>query len=125
MIRRARLDRKMKEKELAFLLKVDPATIQNWEIHSIMPSTRYLSKLEQVLNIKFPASLLNNLYLKNPTTLGEKIKQKRLKLRLTQKELANKLGVTPEIISEWEKGKHKPTKRNLERLKVILGFLNI
>ncbi|MCD6402627.1 helix-turn-helix domain-containing protein [bacterium] len=120
MIRKARLDRKMKEKELAFLLKVDPATIQNWEIHGIIPSTRYLSKLEQVLNIKFPASLLTNLYLKNPTTLGEKIKQKRLKLRLTQKEFAKKLGVNVDTIADWEAGRHKPYKRSLSKIREFI-----
>ena len=38
------------------------------------------------------------------------IKLIRGKLDLTQKELANKLGVDPVTVSRWEIGKNKPSK---------------
>ena len=111
----------MKEKELASLLKVNPATIENWEIHNIMPSMRYLSKLEHILNIRIPVPLSNSYCLKNPTTLGGKIKEKRLQLRLSQRELAEKIEVSADAIADWENGKHKPCGRNLEILKNLFG----
>jgi len=120
LIRKARLEKKMKEKELASLLKVNPTTIENWEIHNIIPSMRYLSKLEHILDIRIPASLSNSYCLKNPTTLGGKIKEKRLQLRLSQRELAEKLEVSADTIADWETDRHKPCGRNLSKIREFI-----
>jgi DNA-binding XRE family transcriptional regulator len=42
---------------------------------------------------------------------------------LFQKDLAKRIGVSEMTIVNWEKGKTKPTKRNLEKIKEILGFV--
>lgn len=47
----------------------------------------------------------------HPKTLGEKILRKRLELRLTQVELAMRLGVNDQTVSRWETGEHKPSKK--------------
>ncbi|MBK8164191.1 MAG: helix-turn-helix transcriptional regulator [Gammaproteobacteria bacterium] len=39
-----------------------------------------------------------------PRTLGEHIKKRRLSLKLYQRELAERLGVDPNTILNWEKG---------------------
>ncbi|MGN0629982.1 MAG: helix-turn-helix domain-containing protein [Ruminococcus sp.] len=44
----------------------------------------------------------------------------RKKLGITQKELANKLGVTPNAISQWENGVRNPSLENVKRLADIL-----
>lgn len=44
-------------------------------------------------------------------------------MRLSQRELAGKLGVSPGALSDWEAGRHKPIKRNLEKLKNLLKNL--
>ena len=41
-------------------------------------------------------------------TIGEKIKEVRKAHNMTQQELAKKLGVTPSMISQYEKGKRNP-----------------
>lgn len=41
-------------------------------------------------------------------SLGSKIRDARIKLKLTQTQLANKIGVSFNSISDWENDKHKP-----------------
>lgn len=47
---------------------------------------------------------------------GEKIKSKRKENKLSQEELANKLGITRQAISKWETEKATPTMTNLREL---------
>ena len=46
-------------------------------------------------------------------TLGEKIKELRIKNNLSQEELANKLGVTRQAVSKWEQNLALPDTNNL------------
>jgi DNA-binding XRE family transcriptional regulator len=55
-------------------------------------------------------------------TLGERIKKWRLEYGLFQKDLAKMIGVNEMTIVNWEKGRTKPTRKNLKRLRAILGF---
>jgi transcriptional regulator with XRE-family HTH domain len=55
-----------------------------------------------------------------PTTLGEHIRQRRLKLKLTLKEAAKLLGTNEGSIINWEKGRATP---RVYRLPAILRFL--
>lgn len=43
------------------------------------------------------------------TNLGENIKEMRLRKNMTQSQLANKLGVSKQVISAYEKGKRMPS----------------
>ena len=120
IIVKARLEKKLQAKELANLIGVDPASIKNWERCNIMPSIGYVRRLEEALDVKFPSEMIFPKE-ENNTTLGEKIKHKRLELRLTQKELAERLGITAETVSDWEQGSHKPVGSSLEKLKDFMG----
>ena len=53
--------------------------------------------------------------------IGEKIQLYRKKLELSQEELGQKLLVSRQTISLWEKGQTVPTIDNLIRLKEIFG----
>lgn len=44
------------------------------------------------------------------------LKKQRKKLKLTQEELAEKIGVTQKDISRWENYMHKPSQENLQKL---------
>jgi transcriptional regulator with XRE-family HTH domain len=62
------------------------------------------------------------------TNIGENIKRHRLNAKITQKELANKIGVTHFWICKLEKGKQNNTTLNLliaisEELKISLNQL--
>lgn len=57
-----------------------------------------------------------------PATIGERIRQKRLASRLTQKALARKLkDVSHVAISQWESNTTKPNAQNLYELSVLFG----
>lgn len=61
-------------------------------------------------------------YSKNPTTLGEHIRRSRMDRHLMVKELAERVGVVPETVINWEKRNLKPMRKHLERLRVVLGL---
>lgn len=51
--------------------------------------------------------------------LGEKIKQLRIAKGLTQKQLADKLFVTPQAVSRWEQNEVEPSVSALSELATI------
>jgi transcriptional regulator with XRE-family HTH domain len=52
---------------------------------------------------------------------GAKIRRRRQELRLTQEELAERVGVDASSVLNWEAGKHYP-KRKLGALESVLGI---
>lgn len=54
--------------------------------------------------------------------LGEKIKELRTKNSLTQKDLADKLYVTPQAVSRWEKNEVEPPISTVTELSKIFGI---
>jgi len=54
-------------------------------------------------------------------SLGQRIKMRRQALKLTQQELAEALGLTPQHISAIEKGKRAPSLPSLAKLAEELG----
>lgn len=53
--------------------------------------------------------------------IGEKIKNKRKELNLTQEYLAKELNISRQAVSKWEKGLSEPSMDNLVRLSEIFG----
>lgn len=49
-------------------------------------------------------------------TLGERIKDRREKLKLSQGYVAEQIGVSRQAVSKWETGQSEPTAENLVRL---------
>lgn len=60
-----------------------------------------------------------------PKPLGKRIKQKRIKAGLAQTEVAEKVGVTQPIISQWERGRSSPNADEIEKLRAIVGRFHI
>lgn len=48
--------------------------------------------------------------------LGWKIKQLRIRLALSQGELAEKIGIKQEVLSRWETNKVKPSMKSIKKL---------
>jgi DNA-binding XRE family transcriptional regulator len=68
-----------------------------------------------------PLVITLRLLLHPDRTLGEHIKKWRLEQGLFQRDLAKLIGVDEMTIVNLEKGKTRPTKKNSEKLKTILG----
>lgn len=56
------------------------------------------------------------------STFGDKLKEIRELKNLTQDQLAKKLGVEKQHVSNWERNKNQPGKENLDKLMDVLGI---
>jgi transcriptional regulator with XRE-family HTH domain len=54
-------------------------------------------------------------------TIGDHIKKRRMDLRLTQKELAKRLGVDKTTIQSWEKRRVRPSLVKIMKITEFLG----
>lgn len=55
------------------------------------------------------------------SSISERIKQKRIAVGMTQKELAQKIGVPYQTLQFWENGKRKPKIENILKISDALG----
>ena len=51
----------------------------------------------------------------------EKLKTRRKELKLTQKDIADQLGISYQAYSAWERGVKKPTQENLVKIAQVLN----
>ncbi len=58
----------------------------------------------------------------NDYKFGNLLCELRMKTKLTQGELAIKLGVTNKAISKWENGKAKPTTDTLKKISILFNI---
>ena len=61
-------------------------------------------------------------YIENPQTLGNHIRNRRLKLKMSQKELAKLFGVKKKTIYVWETNKEKPFDWRIPEIVRFLGY---
>jgi len=105
------------QREVGQRTGADETTIYNWENNRSSPSLYFLPKV-----IKF---LGYNPYKDKPKTLGEKLLSYRKNLGMTQKELAQKLGVDPSTLARWERSEGRPSRRSLGAInKIFFKILN-
>jgi transcriptional regulator with XRE-family HTH domain len=101
-IRKRRLDLGLLQREVALLVGVDKTTVFNWEAGIATPNLRAISGVLRFLGY-------------DPTetgsTLGERLRAARKRLGLSHADLAGKLDVDPSTILDWERERHRPTKR--------------
>lgn len=63
-----------------------------------------------------------SIYIKLPymTSMGNRIRKRRKDLKLTQKHIAEHVGVKTPSVTQWESGEYKPNGENLLRLAAVL-----
>ena len=61
----------------------------------------------------------------NPHTIGEHLRKKRIDNRLMQSEVADIIGVSAESIWNWEIGRTKQSKKNLEIINKFVTKLSM
>ena len=78
----------------------------------------------QLYTLEIEINLLdfNPKYPKRPKNFGEMLRKKRMDMRLTMKDIAEKLGVSETTVYNWEIRNKKPYRRTEEKLRSILGL---
>ena len=101
----------MKQRDVAQLLGCDETSVRNWELGKTEPMNKYMPAIIEFLGYDS---------LPKPTTLPEKLIRYRQVRGLSQRQLADELGVCQESISGWEQGMHVPSGSSIRLLSAIL-----
>ncbi|HUV94849.1 MAG TPA: helix-turn-helix transcriptional regulator [Anaerolineae bacterium] len=112
-LRKRRLDLGFLQRDVAQKLGVREATIYNWESNRKSPQLRFLPRIIEFLGY-VP-------YDTQPQALGKRIVLWRRMLGLTQREVAQRLGVDPGTLGCWERDGGRPSKELRERLDIFLS----
>ena len=59
-------------------------------------------------------------YPTNPSNIGEEIKKRRFDLKMTAIQCRKILGVDKSTLVDWERGRHKPNRDHLARIRRFL-----
>lgn len=84
----------LRRKELVALIGVHPTAFDKWRRGVSYPSEENIKKLKAIEENYGPASI----------TTHEELKSRRKSLGLTQKEMAERMGITRVLYSKWESG---------------------
>jgi transcriptional regulator with XRE-family HTH domain len=106
-IRKRRLDLGLLQREVAEKIGVTEATIYHWERQRNAPEIRFIAPIIEFLEYD---------PLPQPESFAERLKTYRLRLGLSQRKLAAKLGIDPGTLGSWERGRRKPSERYRELL---------
>jgi DNA-binding transcriptional regulator YiaG len=79
-------------------------------------------RLVYTLEIEINLLDFNPKYPKNPKNFGEMIRKKRMDMRLTMREIAERLGVSETTVYNWEIKNRKPYRKTEEKLRTILDL---
>ncbi|MBK8464865.1 MAG: helix-turn-helix transcriptional regulator [Chloracidobacterium sp.] len=111
-LRKRRLDQGLTIKNVGEQLKVNEATIHNWETNRRTVQLRFLGRVCDFLGV-CPCDVL--------LPMGVRLKERRVYAGITRKVLAQILKVDGHTISAWEESNQAPTAANIEK---ILQFLD-
>jgi transcriptional regulator with XRE-family HTH domain len=115
-IKTRRLDLKLTKRQLSLKLNVSDVTIYLWEKNRVKPSLAQIPKIIQFLGC--------DPFEKKTENLGERIREYRRVHGLTQKKLAEQLGVDQTTLAGWERRERRPTKRLSEKIIAIVKSLS-
>jgi transcriptional regulator with XRE-family HTH domain len=110
-IRARRLDLKLLQKQVADQIGVHEQTITGWERNATIPEVRYVPAIIQFLGYD---------PLPETNSFSERLATARRALGLSQRKMAEKLGVDPATLLGWETGRHQPTPKSLNLIGRVL-----
>lgn len=105
---------------LARRLAVDDSTVRGWEVGEHPPRLRSGVALDALFR---DVGLANSSPEEGPNSFAERVRTARRARGWDQVELARRLGVSRETVSEWERDRTSPRRGHLERLEALLGNL--
>ena len=113
-LRKRRLDLGLLQREVSERLDIDETTICNWEINCNLPQIRFIPQIIAFLGYDPHDE-------NPPKDLAQRIILTRRRLGMTQKELAQHLGIDVGTLGRWERGIRQPTKRLAQALNSFLA----
>lgn len=131
LIKQARTAKNLTQQELSIKSNVPLSSIKQYETGKRNPKIEQLQKIAEALDVPLTDILfekLEPLFIdesedKDPyIDLGTRIKQARNEKKITQSDLAKKIGVSRIAIGNYERGERQPT---IEILEAIASALNI
>lgn len=111
-IRQRRMDRGLTQRTLAVQLGCWSETVAAWERAQREPPARRWPAIERILG---PGLVPER------DGLPGRVRAARLRLGLTQEELAARAGLDPRTVRNVETGRHRASRRTLGRLAEVLG----
>jgi transcriptional regulator with XRE-family HTH domain len=115
-IKTRRLDLKLTKRELSLRFNVDDVTIYLWENNRAKPSLAQIPKIIEFLG--------RDPFEKETENLGDRIREYRRVHGLSQKKLAEQLGVDQATLAGWERHEHSPMKKLSEKLSSFLQVIS-
>ncbi len=122
----------IRQSEAALKLGVSDRTLSLWETDRVYPAWAFQPRLITYLGYDpFTNPALGNpkgnetsrvafLSPDAPATTGQKIKNRRFKLKKTRKQLASELGVSVKTLWSWETDRRQPTSQGQEQIAKFL-----
>ena len=112
-LRKRQLDLGLLQREVAEKLGVTDSTIWNWEANYSSPQLRIIPKVIAFLGYE-PYSTASG-------SFGERLLACRRSMGLSQKELADRMGIDPSTLGKWERGGRPPSKKVMARVRAFLA----
>jgi transcriptional regulator with XRE-family HTH domain len=129
-LRRRRAQLHHHQSQAARLLNVSTVTLSRWECDKIYPVWKHHQLIIDYLGYDpFPSCGLKDPYGNetngvasfSPTPLCQRLKTRRLELKLTVKECAKNLDVDPKTLRSWEAGTRQLLGENKTRIVAFVG----
>ena len=130
-LRKRRLELGIVQLEAARRLGISTVTLSRWECDKVYPTWNHQPDLIAYLGYDpFPSCGLRDPHGNEPLgvaflstgTLGDRIRTRRLELKLTAKECAQKLKVDAKTLHGWENNRHQPSAGAKTRIIAFLGY---
>ena len=114
-LRKKRMDRGLRQVDLANRLRVTEETVTNWELGRSKPATHLMARVIKFLGYDPEPVAEQN------ASLGGALLAYRRRHGLTQTQLAKRLRVDEDTVRYWERGQHTPQQHLLARFKRLSG----
>jgi transcriptional regulator with XRE-family HTH domain len=131
-LKKKRFTAGLRQKQIAVKLGVSARTLSLWECDRIVPAWAFQPRLIAYLGFDPFTDLTPGKVKSNETscvaflapnaqaTTGEKITQRRLKLKKTRRQLASELGVSVKTLWGWETDRWQPTAKGQKQIAAFL-----
>lgn len=112
-IRARRIDLNLIQSQVAAQIGVHEQTVTNWESNASQPAIQYLPAIIQFIGY-------------DPLPMGTSMIERLIAARricgMSQREMAERLGIDPSTLQGWESGKHQPSRKMLQMITTASGM---